>query len=122
MWGRDRADASHSFLVIVPSYPSSKAARLLVRLAPRDLGCLDGAHLLRPTRSGGKLADGADLVRGEAGDADVIVALQHQLDIPGLQRVVRAQLRDRAGRRHDLVDEVVRILEHGLDRVSENRK
>ena len=59
--------------------------------------------------------DDARLVERVAGDADVVVALEHRLDVADLQRRVGAQLGELAGSDDDVVDELVGELEEGLD-------
>ncbi len=61
-----------------------------------------------------ELADSAGLVRGVARDADVVVALQDQLDVAEFEGGRLAQLGETAGARNDRVDEVVGKLEHCL--------
>ena len=58
--------------------------RLDVGLASSDLGSLDRTHLLRPALRRLDLLHRSQLVRCEAGHSDVVVALQHNLDVAQL--------------------------------------
>jgi hypothetical protein len=53
------------------------------------------------------LADGADLIRGVARDADVVATLESELDITDLEDFAAAFLGILAGCLEDLIDEVV---------------
>lgn len=66
--------------------------------------------------SGGRveLSDGANVVGGVAGDADVPVALEDDLDVLDVENVGAAQLGHLAGGGGDVVDELVDELEDGL--------
>jgi hypothetical protein len=57
----------------------------------------------------------ARLVERVAGDANVVVALEHRLDVADVERRVRAQLGELAGSDDDVVDELVGELKEGLD-------
>jgi hypothetical protein len=87
-------------------------------LATGNLRRLNSAHLVDPGRGGLNLADGADLVRGVARDADVVATLESQLDIADLEDLATALLRVLASCLEDLVDEVVCDLQDGLEGVS----
>jgi hypothetical protein len=58
----------------------------------------------------------ARLVKRVAGDADVVVALEHRLDVADVERRVGAQLGQLAGADDDVVDKLVGELEQGLKR------
>lgn len=57
----------------------------LVGLTAHDLGRLDRIHLLRPSRSRLELAHRANLVGSVPGNANVVVALKHALDVANLK-------------------------------------
>lgn len=78
-----------------------------IRLPPRNLTRLHRAHLGDPPLGRQKLAHSADLVRGVAGDADVVVALEDELDVADLEGLGAARLGALAGGCDDLVDELV---------------
>lgn len=92
-----------------------------VSLASHNFGSLHCVHLLSPTRGGDQFADGADLVRSIAWDADVVVALQNELDVADVEGRRFAQLAELARGADDGVDEVVCELENGLDIVSKGQ-
>lgn len=75
---------------------------------------MDGIHLLRPTGSGLELAHGADLVERVARDADVVVALEDDLDVADVEGRVCADLGQAAGGCDDVVYKVVCEGEDGL--------
>ena len=60
------------------------------------------------------LADGADLVAGIAGNADVVATLESELDVTDLEDLRAAFLGILAGCLKDLVDEAVCNVENGL--------
>jgi hypothetical protein len=76
-----------------------------------NLGCLYSAHLRNPRWSRLDLAHSANLVRGVAGDADVVASLERELDVADLEELGAALLGVLAGGLQDLVDEVVCYLE-----------
>ncbi len=86
----------------------------IIRLPTHHLGGVDGTHLVMPRRGRVDAPDDARLVERVAGDADVVVALEHRLDVANLERRVRPELGELAGRRDDVVDELVGELEEGL--------
>lgn len=63
-----------------------------------DFGRLDRAHLGDPALGGLDLAHGAQLVRRVARDADVVDALQDNLDVANLKHLGAALLGVGAGR------------------------
>ena len=65
-----------------------------------------------------ELAHSADLVRGVAGDADVVVALKDELDVADLEGLGAARFGAFAGCGYDLVDELVGDGEDALGLVS----
>jgi hypothetical protein len=85
-----------------------------IRLATHDLGGVDGAHLVVPRGRRVDAPDDARLVERVAGDADVVVALEHRLDVADVERRVRAQLGELAGPDDDIVDKLVGQLEERL--------
>lgn len=72
-----------------------------------DLRCLHGAHLADPRGRGLDLADGAQFVGRVARDADIVRALQHELDVADLQHLGPALLSVTAGRGEHAIDERV---------------
>jgi hypothetical protein len=60
--------------------------------------------------------DDARLIERVSGDANVVVALEHRLDVADFQRRVVPQLGKTAGRRDDVVDELVGEFEEGLEK------
>jgi hypothetical protein len=86
----------------------------IIRLPTHHLGGVDGAHLVMPRRGWVDAPDDARLVERVAGDADVVIALEHRLDVANLERRVRAELGKLAGRGDDVVDELVGELKEGL--------
>ena len=75
---------------------------------------VDGVHLLQKRRARLHLAYGPDLVRCVTRDADIIVALEHELDVADLEGGRVAQLGQLAGRGDDVVGELVGECEDGL--------
>ena len=99
-----------------PIYRKATSERSsLLRFPPGELGRLDGAHLLGPAGRGRLLAHGTDLVLGEARNADVVGALEHELEVAQLESVVAAKLGNLACGRHSLIDKVIGVLQHGLN-------
>lgn len=64
--------------------PAQSCSRVVL-CGRSDLGSLDDAHLCDPGHTRLDLADGAQLVRRVAGDADVVCALEHELQIADLK-------------------------------------
>lgn len=87
---------------------------LVVVFATSDLGSLHSTHLRDPRRSRLDLADGADLIAGVAGNADVVATLESELDVADLEDLATALLGVLASGRENLVDEVVCNVEDGL--------
>jgi len=87
-----------------------------IRLPPRNLRSLDGTQLLGPSLRRLDLLHRAQLVRGVARDADVVVAFEDELQVADLEGGGGAQLGELAGGGDDLIDEVVGDLEEGLCR------
>ena len=85
-----------------------------IRLSTHHLCRIDGAHLVVPRRRRIDPPDNARLVEGVSGDANVVVALEHRLDVADFQRRVVPQLGKAAGRHDDVVDELVGEFEEGL--------
>jgi hypothetical protein len=81
--------------------------RALLSLTRSDLGGLDGAHLGDPSRSRLHLANGAEIVRRIAGNADVVCALENELDVANLQDLGSTLLGVAAGRSKDVVNKAV---------------
>lgn len=98
-------------LLTLPTHPSSSSQ---IRLPPRNLRSLDGTQLLGPSLRRLDLLHRAQLVRGVARDADVVVAFEDELQIADLEGGGGAQLGELAGGGDDLIDEVVGDLEEGL--------
>lgn len=89
---------------------------LVLLLGPtlRDLGSLNGRHLLQPTLGGLRLLDSAKVIGGEAGDAHVVVAFQDELDVADFEGRRRTQLGEAAGLSNYVVDEIVSHLKDEL--------
>lgn len=79
-----------------------------------DLRSLHSRNLLHPACGGMVAADGAQLVGGIAWDADVVVALEDELEVAELEVGGAAELGDFAGGGDDLVDEGVGEVEEDL--------
>lgn len=90
---------------------------LKVRLPAHDLGRIDRLHLVHPTCSWHDLAHGAHFIRCVAGDADVVVALEDELEVADVELGRFAQLAKLACAADDVVDKVVGELEDGLANV-----
>jgi hypothetical protein len=88
-----------------------EGANSIVRLAAHDLGRVDGAHLVMPGRRRVHAPNDARLIKRVAGDADVVVALEHRLDVADVERRVGTQLGELARTDDDVVDELVSKLE-----------
>ncbi len=56
-----------------------------IRLPPRNLRSLDGTQLLGPSLRRLDLLHGAQLIRGVARDADVVVAFEDELQVADLE-------------------------------------
>jgi len=93
---------------------SSARATLQVHLTPGNLAGLDRAHLGNPSLRRLELAHSPDLVGCVAGDADVVVALEDELDVANLERLGAASFGALAGCGDDLVDEFVGYGEDAL--------
>lgn len=76
-------------------------------LPARNLRSLDSRQLLRPSCRGLHLLHGAQLVARETGDADVVVALEDELQVADFELGGLAELGELAGGDDDLVDEFV---------------
>jgi hypothetical protein len=87
---------------------------LKVRLAAHDLGRIHRLHFVDPARRRHDFAHGAHLVGRVAGDANVVVALEHELDIADVELRRLAQFGQFACGADDVVDKVVGELEDGL--------
>lgn len=88
------------------------------RLALSDLGGLHGRHLLRPALRRLRLLDGAEVIGREAGDAHVVVALEHQLDVADLEGRGRTEFGQTARGSDDVVNEVVGHLQDELGHIT----
>lgn len=78
--------------------PSTHPPRISqIRLSPRDFRSLDGTQLLGPSLRGLDLLHGAQLVRGVARDADIVVAFEDELQVADLEGGGGAQLGELAG-------------------------
>jgi hypothetical protein len=86
----------------------------LVSLATHDFGRTDCLHLVHPAGCRHNLAHGTDFVGSVARDADVVVALQYELDVPDLELRRFAELAKLARAADDAVDEVICKLQDGL--------
>lgn len=75
---------------------------------------MDGAHLGDPGRAGLDFADGAKLLARVTGDADVVGALEDELNVADLEDLAPALLGVAAGGVKDAVDETVGKVEDGL--------
>jgi hypothetical protein len=58
---------------------------LEVCLSTHDLGRIDCFHLVHPTCSWHDLAHGTHFIRSVAGNADVVVALEDELEIANVE-------------------------------------
>ena len=58
---------------------------LKVRLPTHNLRRTNGIHLGRPTRRGHNLAHSTDFIGRVAGDTDVVVALENDLDVADVE-------------------------------------
>lgn len=86
-----------------------------IPLTPCNLAGLNSAHLRDPALRGKELAHGANLVGRVAGDADVVVALEDQLDVADLKGLGAASFGALAGGGDDLIDEFVGDGEDALE-------
>lgn len=93
-----------------------KARRLSlkVRLPAHDFGRVDRLHLVHPTGSWHDLAHGAHFIRSVAWDADVVIALEDELEVADVELRRFAQLAKLAGAADDIVYKIVCELEDGL--------
>ena len=82
-----------------------------IRLSPRDFCRLHGTHLLRPSDAGLNFLHGSELIGGVAGDADVVVTFEDQLQIADFELLGAAKLGETAGCNGDVVDEFVGYVE-----------
>lgn len=80
-----------------------------------DLGSLNGIHLLRPARRRLELAHRPDLVQTVARHADIVVALQHDLDVADVEGRIGPDLGQPAGRSDDVIHKVVGEVQNGLN-------
>jgi hypothetical protein len=87
---------------------------LLVILARCDLGRLDSAHLGDPVGRWLHLANGTELVRCVARNADVVNALEDQLNVADLQDLATTLLGQPTGHVHDIINKVIGYPENGL--------
>ena len=111
----------YCFSLASPPPPSRgcSQARSITPLSTSDLCCLYSAHLRNPRRARLNLADGTDLIRRIAWDADIVASFKSELDVADLEDLAAALLGVLAGCLEDLVYEVVGNLEDGLDEVSQ---
>ena len=93
---------------------SSFSSILRVILARHDLSGLDGAHLGDPRRTGLHLTNGAQLVAGVSGNANVVGALEDELDVADLQHLGSSFLGVAASRVEDVVHKGIRQIEDRL--------
>lgn len=87
---------------------------LNIPLPPGNLTRLNRTHLIDPTLRRLKLANGTDLIRRIAGNADIVVALENELDVADLQCLGAASFGALASCGDDLVYEFVGDGEDGL--------
>lgn len=92
--------------------PSIRKRRLIP--PTRQLGRLNRHDLLLPRDGATLSAHGSDLIGAEAGDADIPLAFEHELDVADFQAGGTPQLGQLAGGRDDVVDEVVGGVEDDL--------
>lgn len=83
--------------------------------ATSKLSCLHSAHLLCPSRCGLRTADRADFVGAEAGDTDVVVSLENELDVTDLECSRATKLGQTTSSSDEIVDEVICNLEEDLE-------
>jgi hypothetical protein len=84
------------------------------RLPTHDLGSLNSFHFFVPSGSRNQLPYGADLIRGVSWDADVVVALEDQLDIADVELGRLAEFGKLASVGENGIDEVVSKLKDCL--------
>lgn len=89
-------------------------APLKVSLPAHDLRRVHRLHLVHPASSRHDLADRANLVRGVTGDANVVVALENELNIANVKLRRLAELAKLACAADDVVYEVVGKLKDRL--------
>lgn len=89
---------------------------LQIALARHNLGGLHSTHLADPRRSRLDLAHSAQLLARIAGNADVVGALKHELDVANLEHLASTLLGVLAGCVQDVVDEAVCKVKNGLVR------
>lgn len=85
-----------------------------ISLASSNFSSLNSTQLLSPTRSRLRFFDGTQLVGSVARHADVIVALENELEISKFEGRRLAEFCEAAGCDNDLVDKVISDLEKGL--------
>jgi hypothetical protein len=116
-WNVAAAPLSHWHLalgLLAPSSLETGLRTILLLLVSGDLGGLDSADLAKPGSTGLGLADGTELVRGEARDSDVVDTLKDQLNVTDLKHLGAALLGKSTGTVKDIVDEVVSNLQDRL--------
>jgi hypothetical protein len=89
-----------------------------VRLPTHDLGSLNSIHLLRPAWRGHQPPDRPHFIGSVAGDPNVVVALENELEISNVKLGRLAELRKLAGIANDGVNKVVCELQDCLRTVS----
>jgi hypothetical protein len=89
-------------------------AHLKVCLSAHHLGRVDRFHLVHPTCCWHDLAHGTHFVGSVARNADVVVALEDELEIADVKLGRLAQLAELARAADDVVDKVVSELEDRL--------
>jgi hypothetical protein len=101
-------------LKLTAPHHQARHSSLEVSLPTHDLGRVDGLHLVHPSRSGNNLPDGTHLIRGVTRDTDVVVALEHVLDVADVELGRVAQLGELACTADNVVDKIVGKLENSL--------
>lgn len=81
---------------------------------PRKLSSLNRTHLLCPSSSRLRTPDGPNLIAAEAGNPDVVLSFEYELDIADVESSRTTQLRQTAGSSDEIVNEIVCNLEEYL--------
>jgi hypothetical protein len=89
-------------------------AHLEICLSAHDFGRIDRFHLVHPTCCWHDLPHSTHFIRSVARDADVVVALEDELEIANVELGRLAELAEFAGATDDVVDKVVGELEDRL--------
>ena len=98
----------------IVGHPRSPTSQ--ISLPTSDLRSLHSAQLLSPGRRRLHLLDGAQLIGSVAGNTDVVISLEDELQVAQFEGRGLAEFGEFAGGDDDLIDEVVGDLEKGLER------